>query len=103
MWGQENQAGQANQNEINTYLNIELLVGQDENGEDIVVRMPLNCPVSTELKGMSANQRKLMELLIEKAKSAKSDEDLVIKVPVRASLYVRGSKEADTSGWSSSL
>lgn len=78
------------------YLNVALQVAPD-----VTIRMPLNCLVATDIKGMNANQRKLMELLIQKVENATCDEDLVINAPAILTLYKQGSKEADTTGWTS--
>lgn len=92
-------------NQTDVYLNVELQVA-----EDVTIRMPLNCPVSEDIKGMSANQRKLMELLLAKVDEAmelpegdERDAALTINVPVTCKLFKRGSKEADTTGWASNL
>lgn len=102
----ETNASESNStNQTDVYLNVELQVA-----EDVVIRMPLNCPVSSDIKGMNANQRKLMELLLEKTEAAlelpegaERDEALTIQVPVKCTLFKRGSKEADTSGWTGKL
>ena len=85
-----------------TYLNVSIQVA-----EDVVVSMPLNCPVSNDIKGMNANQRKLMELLLAKVEHAltlpegeERDEALTIQVPVTLKLFRKGSKEADAGSWS---
>ncbi|MGL4616504.1 MAG: hypothetical protein ACRCVV_21955 [Shewanella sp.] len=95
IWAQGSSSNESDRPEITTYLNVELEVA-----EGIHIRMPLNCPVSLDIKGMGANQRKLMEVLLAKAANAKSDEDLIIQCPVKLSLFVKGSNEADDSGWS---
>lgn len=84
-----------------TYLNVSLQVA-----EDVVVSMPLNCPVSMDIKGMNANQRKLMERLLEKVEQAltlpegeERDAALTINVPVTLKLFRKGSKEADAGDW----
>lgn len=100
IWNQNGSNTEAKQTDV--YLNVELEVAKD-----VIIRMPLNCPVSTDIKGMSANQRKLMELFIEKVEHAltlpegeERDAALVIGCPVKLSLFKRGSKEADATGWS---
>ncbi|QGH72786.1 MAG: hypothetical protein [Podoviridae sp. ctLUJ1] len=95
IWEQHAAAGQAGaQAQTQVYLNVELEVAQG-----VFVRMPLNCPVSEDIRGMGANQRKLMEILLDKAEAAQTEEDLVIRCPVRLSLFVKGSNEPDATGW----
>lgn len=79
----------ANASRTDTYLNIEIQVGPNE-----FIRMPLNCPVAGDIKGMSAKQKKLMAALIRKVDAALliEDEDerakaLTLKAPIRATLY----------------
>lgn len=101
MWNNETTT---QENKTTDYLNIALVVQEaTADQEEVVVHMPLNCPIDMDLRGLSANQRKLFELLQEKIDQAKSDEDLVIQVPVRAKLYRKDSKEADSSGWTVKL
>ena len=87
-------AGASSQAQTQVYLNVELEVAPN-----VFVRMPLNCPVSEDIRGMGANQRKLMEILLDKAEAAETEEDLVIKCPVRLTLFVKGSNEPDATGW----
>lgn len=94
IWEQHAAAGASSQAQTQVYLNVELEVAPG-----VFVRMPLNCPVSEDIRGMGANQRKLMEILLDKAEAAETEEDLVIKCPVRLTLFVKGSNEPDATGW----
>ncbi len=75
--------------------------------EGVSIRMPLNCPVSLDIKGMNANQKQLMELLLAKAEAAyalpegpEREAALTINVPVTMKLFKRGhGKVADATGW----
>ena len=91
---EQHAAGAGSQAQTQVYLNVELEVAPD-----VFVRMPLNCPVSEDIRGMGANQRKLMEILLDKAEAAVTEDDLVIKCPVRLTLFVKGSNEPDATGW----
>ena len=93
IWQDPNSAQSVNKDAI--YLNVALEVAPD-----IIIRMPLNCPVDLEMRGLSAEQRKLFEMFVAKVENAESDEDLQVHpVAVHLSLYKKGSKEADNSGW----
>ena len=95
IWEQHAAGGGASaQSQTQVYLNVELNVAPG-----VFVRMPLNCPVSEDIRGMGANQRKLMQLLLDKAEAAQTEEDLTILCPVRLTLFVKGSNEPDASGW----
>lgn len=101
MWNNETAT---QENKTTDYLNIALVVQEaTDDQEEVVVHMPLNCPINMDLTGLSANQRKLFEMLQAKLDNAETDEDLVIKVPVRATVYRKGSKEVDSSGWNTNL
>lgn len=102
MWEKETET---KTNETTDYLNVALHVA-----DDVTINMPLNCPVSQDIRGMSGNQRKLMELLQAKIDAAmelpegdERDEALTIQVPVTLKLYRKGSKEVDTSDWAVKL
>lgn len=94
IWEQHAAGSAGSQAQTQVYLNVELEVAPD-----VFVRMPLNCPVSEDIRGMGANQRKLMEILLDKAEAAVTEDDLVIKCPVRLTLFVKGSNEPDATGW----
>lgn len=90
----------ANKSKTDVYLNIEIEV---EKG--VFIRMPLNCPVSNDLTGMSKQQKMLMAALIRKAEAAMEIEDeearneaLVLRPNIKATLFKRVELTEDELG-----
>lgn len=87
-----------NQQSIDVYGNIEIEV---EKGK--FIRMPIGCPIGEDLRGMNAEQKKLMRALIEKATSAKTEAELVVKPNIRMTLWKRPEEDATEEKWESKL
>lgn len=100
IWG--DQSGAPQQKQTDYYLNVTLEVK-----DGLEVQMPLNCPVSLDLPRMSANQKRLMKMLIEKADAAieqfadpeERKEHLTLTVPVTLTMSRRNMTEADDGEW----
>lgn len=79
---------------FNDYLNISIRVSKDT-----WIKLPLNCALPDDTKGLSKNQIKLIEKLKNMLDNSDNPEDLTLSVPISGTLYRRKDEETDESDW----